>query len=110
MSAYLRRSGHGVEVCDSTSAAWDLAQTAPAGFHIVLLDGSMRGMSSLELATRLLRRDPAVRVVFASGSAVDTASLEAEAPGRTATLPKPFTPDMLGSLVRSLSGTEKEDI
>jgi len=62
-------------------------------------------MAMEDLAMQLLRINPAVAVVAASGYPVDMAALEAAAPGRVAFLLKPFAPDLLAETVRRMIGT-----
>jgi DNA-binding NtrC family response regulator len=75
-----------------------------------VLDATMPGMSMEQLALGILRANPKLRVLGASGYPVDMAAVEAAAPGRVAFLQKPFPPEMLAAAVRSLLGAQKEDI
>ena len=61
-----------------------------------------------DLALRMLRASPILRVVGVSGYPVDISALLAEAPGRVAFLPKPFSPEMLASLVERMLGEEED--
>jgi DNA-binding NtrC family response regulator len=70
----------------------------------------MPGMSMEDLAARMLRANPALCVLAASGYPVDVAALSAEAPGRVEFLLKPFSPEMLATAVRRLLAAEKEDL
>lgn len=110
MTVYLTRRGYAVEAVASTEAAWALARAEPHGFSVVVLDGSMEGLSSTDLAIRMLRADPAVRVIATSGYPADLSGVQAAAPGRAVFLPKPFTPEMLATLVEKLLGAQEEGI
>ena len=110
MSVYLTRRGYAVEAVASTDAAWALAQADPDGFSAVVLDGSMAGMASTELAIRMLRGNPAVRVIATSGYPADLSGVHAAAPGRAVFLPKPFTPEMLATLVEKVLGAQEEGV
>lgn len=102
MSAYLARLGYSVETSGSTEEAWTKVRDDPSGFSAVVLDGSMPGMPSAELALKMLSASPDLRVIAASGYPGDPTGLQAAAPGRAAFLPKPFAPEMLAALVRRL--------
>jgi two-component system cell cycle sensor histidine kinase/response regulator CckA len=110
LSAYLSRLGYTVTTSDSTDAAWKEVEAAPAEFDMAVLDGTMPGMTMEELARQLLRANPALTVIAASGYPVDMAAVEAEAPGRVAFLLKPFAPEVLAATVRRMIGTQEEEL
>jgi DNA-binding NtrC family response regulator len=110
MSVYLGRVGYRVETSGSTEQAWRTAKAAPQDYSIAVLDATMPGLSMAELAVNLLRSGPALRVIAASGYPVDMTELEAAGPGRVAFLQKPFTPEMLVSLVRRMLAEEEKDV
>ena len=109
MGVYLGRLGYSVTLANSTEEAWAEVEAAPSGYAIAVLDGSMPGLSMEDLAVRMLRADPSLCVVAASGYSMDTSAIEAAAPGRVAVLQKPFAPKMLAATVgRMLAAQEKE--
>jgi DNA-binding NtrC family response regulator len=110
MSVYLTRRGYAVEAVATTDEAWTAAQAEPNGFSAVVLDGSMAGMPSTELAIRMLRASPAVRVIATSGYPADLSEVQAAGPGRAVFLPKPFTPEMLATLVEKVLGAKEEGV
>jgi DNA-binding NtrC family response regulator len=110
VSLYLRRLGYAVVTAGSTEEAWAEVEAAPRAFALVVLDATMIGIRMEDLAARILAADPRVCVIAASGYPVDIATLRAAAPGRVMFLPKPFTPEMLGSTVRRLIATQEEDV
>jgi two-component system cell cycle sensor histidine kinase/response regulator CckA len=110
MSLFLGRLGYSVTTADSTVTAWSLAEADPGSFAAAVLDGSMAGMSMEDLALRLLRANPALCVLAASGYPVDMSALAAVAPGRVAFLLKPFTPDMLATAMRRLLAAQEENL
>jgi CheY-like chemotaxis protein len=63
-----------------------------------------------DLALRMLRTDPALRVLAASGYPVDMTALAEAAPGRVDFLQKPFTPEMLATALRGLLGAQEEKL
>ena len=110
LSLYLGRLGYSVTVAESTDAAWSLVEADPAAFAVAVLDGSMSGMSMDNLALRMLRANPALRVLAASGYPVDMTALAEAAPGRVDFLQKPFTPEMLATALRGLLGAQEEKL
>jgi len=110
MSLFLGRLGYSVTTADTTGKAWSLVEADPGAFAAAVLDGSMAGMSMEDLALRLLRANPVLRVLAASGYPVDMTALAAVAPGRVAFLLKPFTPEMLATAMRRLLAAQEEDL
>jgi DNA-binding NtrC family response regulator len=110
MSLYLERLGYAVATADSTDKAWELVMADPSAFAVAVLDGSLAGMSMEDLASRMLRANPSLCILAASGYPVDMTALSAAAPGRVAFLLKPFPPEALAAAVRRLLATEKEGL
>jgi DNA-binding NtrC family response regulator len=110
MSVYLRRVGYTVTVSSRTGEAWELFEAAPDDFAVAVLDGSMPDLPMEELAKRMLRANPRVSVIAASGYPLDTAAVQAEAPGRVMFLQKPFTAAMLTEAVRRMIAAQEEKV
>jgi CheY-like chemotaxis protein len=110
MGLYLGRLGYSVTLANSTEEAWARVEAEPSGYAIAVLDGSMPGLSMGDLALRMLAANPLLCVVAASGYAMDTAALEAAAPGRVAVLQKPFPPEMLAAVVRRMLAAQEETL
>jgi DNA-binding NtrC family response regulator len=110
MGVYLGRVGYSVTLANSTEKAWAEVEAAPSGYDIAVLDGSMPGLSMEDLALRMLRANPSLCVVAASGYAMDITAVEAAAPGRVAVLQKPFAPEMLAAAVRRLLAAQEENL
>ena len=110
MSVYLGRLGYPVETSGSTDDAWTRVEADPFAYAVAVLDATMPGLSLAELAANMLHASPSLRIVAASGYPVDMAELEAAGPGRAVFLPKPFTPEMLASLVRRMLAAQEEDL
>jgi DNA-binding NtrC family response regulator len=70
----------------------------------------MPGITMEDLALRMLKADPRLCVLAASGYPVDMSAVEAAAPGRVAFLHKPFTPEMLAAAVRRMLAPQEEDV
>ena len=110
MGLYLGRLGYSVTLANSTEKAWAEVEAAPSGYDIAVLDGSMPGLSMEDLALKILRANPSLCVVAASGYAMDTTAVEAAAPGRVAVLQKPFAPEMLVAVVRRMLAAQEENL
>ena len=110
MGVYLGRLGYSVTLANSTEKAWAEVEAAPSGYAIAVLDGSMPGLSMEDLALKMLRANPSLCVVAASGYAMDTAAIEAAAPGRVAVLQKPFAPEMLAAALRRMLAAQEEKL
>jgi DNA-binding NtrC family response regulator len=110
MGVYLGRLGYSVTLANSTEKAWAEVEAAPSGYDIAVLDGSMPGLSMEDLALKILRANPSLCVVAASGYAMDTSAVEAAAPGRVAVLQKPFAPEMLVAAVRRMLAAQEENL
>lgn len=108
MSVYLERRGYAVTTSSSTDGAAALVDKEPTSFAVAVLDATMPGLSMEDLALKLLRLNPALHVLAASGYPVDMSAIETAAPGRVSFLHKPFTPDMLVAAVRRMLGGEQE--
>jgi len=110
MGVYLGRVGYSVTLANSTEKAWAEVEAAPSGYAVAVLDGSMPGLSMEDLALKMLRANPSLCVVAASGYSMDTTAVEAAAPGRVAVLQKPFAPEMLAVAVRRMLATQEEEL
>jgi signal transduction histidine kinase/CheY-like chemotaxis protein len=77
-------------------------------FRLVLSDVVMPRMSGVDLARRLLDRDPQVNLLFTSGHALSGSLPEGADGRRFDLLPKPFRPDGLLQAVRiALASTDR---
>jgi two-component system cell cycle sensor histidine kinase/response regulator CckA len=97
--AILRRHGYVViAACDGDEAVRS-CEAHPHPIHLLLTDMVMPGITGHELARRLLRIRPEMKVLCMSGySEVDTAAPDAE----LARLQKPFTAESLATSVRQV--------
>jgi two-component system response regulator RegX3 len=104
MSIYLGRMGYSVTVAQDLVKA--RAEVAASGFAIVVLDATITENAVTEFGGSVLAAE-AGRLIVASGYPVDMSGLEAIAPGRTAFLHKPFSPEMLAAAVRRMLGPQE---
>lgn len=100
--ASLARAGFRVEPASSGEAAYQAYFAQPADpFRLVLTDVVMPGLGGVELARRLLRRDPAVRMLFMSGHVSTDFTRQDFAEQAFEFLAKPFRPEQLLKAVRA---------
>jgi PAS domain S-box-containing protein len=78
-----------------------VAQEHPGPIHLLLTDLVMPQMTGRELADRLCRLRPDVKVLFMSGYAAGAAP-HREFPSDAAYIEKPFTSDAMGGAIRAL--------
>ncbi|PWU10078.1 MAG: hypothetical protein C5B51_04965 [Terriglobia bacterium] len=107
MKAYLERLGYSLATAETTEQASALA--AQQDFDVVVIDGTMPGLSLDNLGREILVGNESASVLATSGYPVDVSALEAAAPGRVAFLHKPFTPEMLAAALRRMLGAEKQE-
>jgi len=72
----LKRAGWTVVAVSSGNEALTLVDTRAQPFDAIVSDVVMPGMSGIELATRVLDREPEMRIVLLSGYTADTLDLE----------------------------------
>ncbi len=107
MALYLQRLGYAVTACGTTEEA---ALMDAASFAVAVVDATMDGLHMEQFGLQMLRANPHLRLLAASGYPVDMSVLEAAAPGRVAFLHKPFTPEMLAASVRRMLAPEEENV
>jgi two-component system cell cycle sensor histidine kinase/response regulator CckA len=102
MTRYLERLGYVVVADDTAEGAWERIEAEPARFALAVFDATLPGIGGEELARKVLEKYPAMRVIVASGYAVDLATLQQAHGERVTFLQKPFAPEMLADAVRRL--------
>ena len=96
----LERAGHRVVEAESGEDAITQFNTMES-VDLLVSDLQMPGMSGLELFDKLAERLPSLRVVFISGAA-SPADLHTIARKKAVLLEKPFSAEMLASIVREV--------
>ena len=103
-AAVLRRFGYRVLDAGSAHAALELAATLSEPINLLLTDVVMPNMTGRELAARLRKTRPDVKVLFMSGHAGAAIGRD-EPPGADVQLiAKPFGPEELAARVRAVLG------
>lgn len=100
---YLTRVGYQVAERQGAQEAWALFEQAPRQHVLAFVDATMADGSAEELAVRMLRTNPDLKVVFWSGYPFDPARVANHFPDRVEFLLKPFTTAMLISVVKRLT-------
>jgi DNA-binding NtrC family response regulator len=93
----LVEDGHRVRDASSGMVGLRLAQEE--SFDLVLLDLNMPGMGGMEVLGKLKEDNPDVVVVLITGYATIESAVEGMRKGAWDYLPKPFTPEMLATVV-----------
>jgi two-component system, cell cycle sensor histidine kinase and response regulator CckA len=98
MQRALQQRGYVVLNAANVAEALDIAESHAAAIDLLLTDVVMPGLSGPDLAQRVVRLHPAIKVLYVSGFAnlAQGGSLSRKA----ALLPKPFTPQSLAARVR----------
>ncbi len=101
-SRVLQRFGYTVLPARSGDEAIRIAAEQDRRISLLLTDVVMPGLSGKDVAERLTRTDPRLRVLFMSGYTDNIIAEHGLLKPGTAFLSKPFTPDALASAVRSV--------
>jgi two-component system cell cycle sensor histidine kinase/response regulator CckA len=103
----LDRNGFAVSSAPSAEAALEMLGTA--SFDVLLTDVMLPGMSGPELARRVRKEFPAMRVLFMSGYTGDSVPDVAEFGDERAFIQKPFGSRVLMTRLRSLLADISDD-
>jgi len=107
MGVYLKRVGYEAALFDSSDRAWTAVERSAGEYAGAVLDATLRGMTTQDLALKLLAANPSICVVVASGYPVDMSAVEAANPGRVSFVQKPFTADTLVRTLRRMLDAEE---
>ncbi len=103
MFGFLRRGfGFEVLVAIEGTEALRIAERYLQPIRVLLTDGVMPGMNGRELAGRLTRLQPEVKVIYMSGYADQLMGTSGVIDGSIAYLQKPFTEDKLVRMLRQV--------
>jgi DNA-binding NtrC family response regulator len=103
LEQYLSRLGYQVSACRSGQQAWELFESQPSAYSLVMADIVMPEMSGQEMLLRMLELNPDIRILICSGYPFDVSTLPATTHQQIGFLQKPFTPKMLAEeIVRLL--------
>jgi PAS domain S-box-containing protein len=101
-TSILEEEGYRVLSAARADTALQLADTFSETIHLLLTDVVLPGMSSRELAERLMAARPGIRVLFTSGYTREAAALRMISDRGAAFLPKPYLPEAIVAKVREL--------
>ena len=104
MGVYLKRVGYDATLFESSDRAWTEVGASAGEYAGAVLDATLRGMTTQDLALKLLAANPSICVVVTSGYVVEMSAVEAAGPGRVSFVQKPFTAETLIRTLRSMIG------
>jgi signal transduction histidine kinase len=96
----LRRRGYTVVEARSAEEALELSATGRAQFDLLVTDVVMPGLSGPNLAARLVRLHPQLKVLYISGYTEEATAVRGNFWGGVPLLQKPFTSTQLADRVR----------
>ncbi|HJL14617.1 MAG TPA: response regulator [Sandaracinaceae bacterium LLY-WYZ-13_1] len=100
----MRRAGYEVFEAAHAEDALALSKAYPGTIHLLVTDVVMPGLSGPQLAERLIRERPELRVLYMSGYAEDVEEVRAALDRGQVFLAKPFTPEQLLRRLREALG------
>ena len=100
----LKINGYNLLEAGSGPEALELCRSFTRPIELLVTDVIMPGMTGKELATRLLKLRPSMKVLYVSGYTADVMNREGVLDADVAFLPKPFTPAQLSVKVREVLG------
>jgi CheY-like chemotaxis protein len=98
----LKRLGYDVLVAADGEEALDLAGQRAGDVDLLMSDVVMPGMNGRELAERLQRRDPRLRVLYTSGYTENTIAHHGVLEQGLRFIGKPYTPQALARKLREI--------
>jgi len=104
----LETSGYEVVEAEDGMAALELYFVAKP--DLVLLDLVMKGMSGIEVLTKLREMDPQARIVIASADIQRSTRLEVEESGAAAFITKPFAREQVLEIVAGALKGQANDL
>lgn len=100
--AILKRSGYRVLVARAAGDALVLCERHRDSIDLLLTDVVMPHLSGIELAARIARTQPQIKVLYMSGYTDDSVVRHGVLESEMAFLQKPFTPESLSAKVREV--------
>ena len=91
----LKRAGYKVLTAQSGEEALEIREREAGQIDLVILDLSMPGMGGRECLKQLLKAEPKLKVIIASGYSLADRQAASLPPGALTFLPKPFTKSQL---------------
>jgi two-component system, cell cycle sensor histidine kinase and response regulator CckA len=104
----LRGLGYVVLVAETGAAALELAASIPEPIDLLVTDVVMPGMTGEELAGRLRKKRPEIKVLYISGYAEDSDAIEQALRKGDSFLGKPFTVPQLARRIRAILDPSNE--
>lgn len=100
MERTLVQHGYTVLNTENAGSAIGIAERQAGQIDLLLTDIIMPGLSGPDLAQRIIRLKPTIKVLYVSGFSNPAAFANGAMSPRICFLPKPFTPHVLAAKVR----------
>jgi CheY-like chemotaxis protein len=100
----LKASGYRLLEAENAEQALQLSAGYAGGIDLLITDVIMPGLNGRQLADRLAKERPGLKVLYTSGYAADVIALEGSLEPGMAYLPKPFGAAQLAAKVREVLG------
>jgi PAS domain S-box-containing protein len=101
----LKANGYRLLEAENAEQALRLSADFAGGIDLLITDVIMPGLNGRQLADRLVKERPGLKVLYTSGYAADVIALPGSLEPGTAYLPKPFGAEQLAAKVREVLGT-----
>ena len=98
----LRQLGYQIITCNSAQEALEAFREHPGQFDLVLTDQAMPGMTGVQLSRELLRINPDIPIILATGYSETVSAQQAKTLGIRQFLKKPVEIDALARLIRHI--------
>jgi CheY-like chemotaxis protein len=103
----LKASGYRLLEAENAEQALQLSAGHAGGIDLLITDVIMPGLNGRQLADRLAKERPGLKVLYTSGYAADVIALQGSLEPGMAYLPKPFGAAQLAAKVREVLGAGK---
>jgi DNA-binding response OmpR family regulator len=102
MQTYLTRLGYHVDASLDATGAFELVKPGSTPYDLLVADLTLPDMPGQQMALRMAGENERLRILFCSGYPFSVDSLDKRVQSRSASLLKPFLPNMLAEAINEL--------
>lgn len=102
MQMYLTKLGYHVDASLDATGAFELVKPGSTPYDLLVADLTLPDMPGQQMALRMAEENERLRILFCSGYPFSVESLEERVQARSASLLKPFLPNMLAEAINDL--------